>query len=129
VTDCSSCASFLRKYPDIFADYERHETAKKIASRFRDMVEFFFSNSIATAAHDPVVVTYHDLCHASRDQKLVKEPREILKKYRELSTEICPRRIGAAGEPVLMPCLTMISPASLWIAKWRISRKPVPICW
>jgi glycolate oxidase iron-sulfur subunit len=90
VTDCSSCASFLKKYPDIFADDAQHEKAKKIASRFRDMVELIFSNeNVAEIEHDPVVVTYHDPCHASRGQKITQEPREIIKKipgveYREL---------------------------------------------
>ena len=39
VTDCSSCASFLKKYPDIFADDKRHEQARTVASLFKDMVE------------------------------------------------------------------------------------------
>ena len=90
VTDCSSCASFLKKYPEIFADDERHEKAKKVGSRLRDMVELIFSSDYVPAEkHDPVVVTYHDPCHASRGQNITSEPREILKKipgveYREL---------------------------------------------
>jgi glycolate oxidase iron-sulfur subunit len=90
VTDCSSCASFLKKYPDIFAGDERREKAQKIASRFRDAVELIFSaDNLPAVSHDPVVVTYHDPCHASRGQKITKEPRDILKKiqgveYREL---------------------------------------------
>jgi glycolate oxidase iron-sulfur subunit len=90
VTDCSSCASFLKKYPDIFAGDERQAQAKNIASRFRDVVELIFLNdSLAAKKQAPVVVTYHDPCHASRGQKITKEPREILKKiqgveYREL---------------------------------------------
>jgi glycolate oxidase iron-sulfur subunit len=90
VTDCSSCASFLKKYPDIFAGDERQAQAKNIASRFRDVVELIFLNdNLAAKKQAPVVVTYHDPCHASRGQKITKEPREILKKiqgveYREL---------------------------------------------
>jgi glycolate dehydrogenase iron-sulfur subunit len=90
VTDCSSCASFLKKYPDLFAGDERQTKAKNIASHFRDVVELIFSNdNLAAKTQAPVVVTYHDPCHASRGQKITKEPREILKKiqgveYREL---------------------------------------------
>lgn len=90
VTDCSSCASFLKKYQDIFAGDERHEEAQRIAARFRDAVELIFSNdNLSVKKTHPVVVTYHDPCHASRGQKITKEPREILKKiqgveYREL---------------------------------------------
>jgi len=90
VTDCSSCASFLKKYPDIFADDKRHEQAKTIASLFKDMVELVVPNEpVSVSPDNPVVVTYHDPCHASRGQGLTKEPREILKKiagieYREM---------------------------------------------
>ena len=90
VTDCSSCASFLKKYPDLFSGTEHHVKAEKIASRLRDMVELVFSNErMPEIEHDPVVVTYHDPCHASRGQRILAEPREILKKipgieYKEL---------------------------------------------
>jgi len=93
VTDCSSCAAFLKKYPTLFpeADPLRQE-AEKLASRTRDLVEFLASScssSRVTRHASPVIVTYHDPCHASRGQKLVKEPRDILKslpgvEYREL---------------------------------------------
>ncbi len=91
VTNCSSCASFLKKYPTIFeGDAHKHQLAKRVTSRFKDMVELLYSNGNALPLNrDPVVVTYHDPCHGSRGQGLVKEPREILKKitgieYREL---------------------------------------------
>lgn len=91
VTDCSSCASFLKKYPVIFEDDDqKHQLARNISSRLKDMVEFLFSNvDTWPLNNEHIVVTYHDPCHGSRGQGLVKEPREILKKisgieYREL---------------------------------------------
>jgi glycolate oxidase iron-sulfur subunit len=90
VTDCSSCASFLKKYPEIFADDGRRQQAEKVASRFKDMVELIVpSEPVTISAENPVVATYHDPCHASRGQGLTKEPREILKniegiEYREM---------------------------------------------
>jgi len=91
VTDCSSCASFLKKYPSLFpeADPLRKE-AEKLASRTRDVIQFLASSSSRVARHaSGLVVTWHDPCHASRGQKLTKEPRELLKslpdiEYREL---------------------------------------------
>jgi glycolate oxidase iron-sulfur subunit len=80
----------LKKYPDIFDGDERQASAKKTASRLQDMVELIFANENLLAENQhPVVVTYHDPCHASRGQKIASEPREILKKiqgveYREL---------------------------------------------
>jgi glycolate oxidase iron-sulfur subunit len=79
VTDCSSCASFLKKYPEIFSGDKRQEQAKRAASQCKDMVELITSAEPHSAAgKKSVVVTYHDPCHASRGQGLVKEPREIL---------------------------------------------------
>jgi len=82
VTDCSSCASFLKKYPEIFpADDERHAQAKKVAEKSLDMVQWLFSSELPAFSPDkPVRVTYHDPCHASRGQNLTNEPREILQK-------------------------------------------------
>ncbi len=90
VTDCSSCASFLKKYPEIFADDDRRGQAEKAASRFKDMVELILTNEpVSVSPENPVVATYHDPCHASRGQGISSEPREILKsveglEYREM---------------------------------------------
>lgn len=92
VTDCSSCASFLKKYPTLFdAGDPRRERAEAQAARIRDVVQL-----LPQAAPPPVVppdekviVTYHDPCHAVRGQGLVREPRALLRslpgiEYREL---------------------------------------------
>ena len=91
VTDCSSCASFLKKYPVIFKDDDqKHQMAQNIFPRLKDMVELLYSNlDTWPVKNEHLIVTYHDPCHGSRGQGLVKEPREILKKipgieYREL---------------------------------------------
>ncbi len=94
VTDCSSCASFLKRYPELFAgDGALLDRAKELASRVKDIVEVLRgpeqSGSRRPSESRPFVVTYHDPCHARRGQKLVREPREILKslpgvEYREL---------------------------------------------
>ncbi|NNL78490.1 MAG: (Fe-S)-binding protein [Desulfobacterales bacterium] len=90
VTDCSSCASFLKKYPEIFADDAHHQQAQTVASRIKDMVELIAPNEpVSVSDANPVVATYHDPCHASRGQGIVKEPREILSnipglEYREM---------------------------------------------
>jgi len=82
VTDCSSCGSFLKKYPEIFPeDSEKHELAQQVSSRIRDMVELIFTEDLAfISSGESISVTYHDPCHASRGQGLTIEPREILKR-------------------------------------------------
>lgn len=102
VTDCSSCADFLKHYPSLFdADDPLHETAERCASQIRDFPELVASTSdlpIAATAKkvnakkvnaEKVIATYHDPCHACRGQGLVQEPRDILRsvpglEYREL---------------------------------------------
>ena len=82
ITDCSSCASFLKKYPEIFPPGDqRHDTAASIAIRARDIVELLFDNDAPPATtKGSLTLTYHDPCHAARGQGLVNEPRDILKK-------------------------------------------------
>ncbi len=81
VTDCSSCASFLKKYPTLFSeDDSRHAKAEKFAALVRDLPELVASTDGLSFPKQPekVIATYHDPCHASRGQGLVAEPREIL---------------------------------------------------
>ena len=106
VTDCSSCASFLKKYPKVFEGNEKNQDlAKDQAPLFQDMVEFIFKNGYsASFSKSPVVVTFHDPCHAVRGQGISKENREILKKipgveFREmLEADWC---CGGAGSYAL----------------------------
>jgi len=92
VTDCSSCAAFLKKYPTLFPeDDARHELAGSLAARVRDLSELVASteNPSFPGSRDEIVVTYHDPCHASRGQGLIEQPREVLRsmanvQYREL---------------------------------------------
>ena len=98
VTDCSSCAAFLKKYPELFdAEDPRREAAVAVSSRVRDVLEFVGSADAAPGvdssepvdSSESIVATYHDPCHASRGQGLIEEPRKILRslpgvEYREL---------------------------------------------
>jgi len=91
VTDCASCASFLKKYPSLFErDTARRRQAETLAGRTRDLVEFLGGSIFRepTGAED-LTVTYHDPCHGSRGQGLGDEPRNILRTlpgvtYREM---------------------------------------------
>lgn len=90
VTDCSSCAAFLKKYPALFADDDAwHGAATACAPRVRDLVELLPQVGNPPAGQEKVVATYHDPCHASRGQGLARQPREILRslagvEYREM---------------------------------------------
>lgn len=110
VTDCSSCASFLKEYTKVFEDdLPNRALAEKTSKRIVDVVEFLAqqgeldktaedgtqevgsyhdphaaagsekSGEMASGAGNPVIVTYHDPCHAVRGQGIRKEPRDIIK--------------------------------------------------
>ena len=81
VSDCSSCASFLKKYPRLFAkDETQYAKANLLSEKIRDITEILDSESTRKGnTIDPVRVTYHDPCHASRGQGLAQAPRDILK--------------------------------------------------
>jgi len=91
ITDCASCASFLKDYPKLFEEDESmRKRASAVASRVRELSEFL-SGAFLPGNLQPVdaVVTYHDPCHLSRYQAIVKEPRALLQiipgvEYREL---------------------------------------------
>ena len=92
VTDCSSCAAFLKTYPTLFDPRDaRHDAARACAAVVRDFPELVAAteNPPLSRLEEKVIATYHDPCHASRGQGLVSEPREILQaipalEYREL---------------------------------------------
>jgi glycolate oxidase iron-sulfur subunit len=91
VTDCSSCASFLKNYARLFPRTDQqHEKAEFVSARVKDMVQLIHSMKVYGSSSHPVVsVTYHHPCHAARGQQLIKEPAEILNRlagveYREL---------------------------------------------
>ncbi len=106
VTDCSSCASFLKEYKKVFADDpQKLELVEQTRSKIRDVVEFLYTSKfgadqdkkqdVMDSYHDAhagteavqkavpregkAVVTYHDPCHAVRGQGIKSEGRELLK--------------------------------------------------
>ena len=90
VTDCSSCAAFLKKYPRLFpGDDPLRERAEAMAGKVRDWVEAVAEAELPLPEAGSFTVTYHDPCHASRGQGLVVEPRRLISSlpgadYREL---------------------------------------------
>jgi glycolate oxidase iron-sulfur subunit len=104
VTDCSSCASFLKNYPQLFSEAgEQHERAGVISARVKDMVQLIHSmeaDAPSLESDSAVTVTYHHPCHAVRGQALTAEPGDILSRlpgveYRPLpEADLC---CGGAG--------------------------------
>jgi len=81
VSDCSSCASFLKKYPRLFPVGDLfNPKAKHLSQKIRDITEVLDPTELGPRDNqETVTITYHDPCHASRGQALVQQPRNILK--------------------------------------------------
>lgn len=102
VTECGSCSAFLKEYGELFPDdpamKERAEGLRKKVKGFSEFMSARLPDSLARALSGKV--TYHDPCHMSRYQGVVKEPRALLKKvpgltYVEMAE--ADRCCGAAG--------------------------------
>jgi glycolate oxidase iron-sulfur subunit len=82
VTDCSSCTAFIKKYPRLFSEGDPlHRAAHAVAAKARDVSEWLAADVIPfSETLRGRRVTFHDPCHASRGQGLVKQPRELLRR-------------------------------------------------
>ena len=85
ITDCSSCASFLKSYPDLFPENDpRHDQAVDVAGRVQDAVQWLHDHPVDQRIQFAgKTFTYHDPCHASRGQGITVEPRALLKSLPE----------------------------------------------
>jgi len=103
VTECGSCSAFLKDYPELFEnDPAMQERAVRLAKQVKGFSEFMQERLPAGASAKPLSgkVTYHDPCHMSRYQNMVKQPRALLKKISGLTYVEMPeadRCCGAAG--------------------------------
>lgn len=91
LTDCGSCASFLRDYPSLFEpDDPLRPEAERLSARVRELSEFLAARDLpADLRPVEATVTYHDPCHLSRYHQVTKQPRDLLRRipgliYREL---------------------------------------------
>ena len=76
VVDCSSCAAFMKSYPQLFVDDPAWRTrAERFSSRIKDAVEAFDAPSLERPASG--VVVYHESCRARHGQGL-KAPAKLL---------------------------------------------------
>jgi glycolate oxidase iron-sulfur subunit len=90
VTDCASCASFLKDFPELWEEGDPlRAAAEEVAGRVKELSEFLAG--LDPTALEPVeaVVTFHDPCHLGRYQGIVEEPRELIRRvpgveFREL---------------------------------------------
>jgi glycolate oxidase iron-sulfur subunit len=106
VTDCSSCTGFIKKYPQLFPENDpRRKAAESIAARARDVAEWLAAEVIPSSRKmRDKRVTFHDPCHASRGQGLVRQPRDLLRRMPDVEFVELPEAdwcCGGAGSYAL----------------------------
>lgn len=102
LTDCSSCASFLKEYPQLLKDDSNfHAQAVSFSEKVKDFSEFFQNEAPSPSFLPfPHTVTFHDPCHLSRYQGMAPLPRKLLRSIPDLDFRELPEAdwcCGAAG--------------------------------
>ena len=82
ITNAGGCGVSLKEYPHLMRDDNQYsEKAKAFAARVKDVNEFLFEHLVnPPQGQIQLKATYSDSCHLRHGQKVVKQPRELLKK-------------------------------------------------
>jgi len=81
VTDCGSCYSFLRSYPELLeGDSDLRERAERVVRKIREFSAFVLASDGPPLRPLSGRVTYHDPCHLSRYERVTEEPRALLRR-------------------------------------------------
>ena len=102
LTDCSSCASFLKEYPKFLeGDAASQDEARSFSEKVKDFSEFFDAEGLPRPLIPfPHKVSFHDPCHLSRYQGMALLARKLLKSVPDLDFREMPEAdwcCGAAG--------------------------------
>jgi glycolate dehydrogenase iron-sulfur subunit len=81
ISNSAGCGAFLKEYGLLLKDDPDYsEKARDFSERVRDVSEFLFDKKpVQGFKNTSIRVTYHDACHLAHSQKVVSEPRELLK--------------------------------------------------
>ncbi len=82
VSNAGGCGNHLRSYGKLLADDPAYaERARLWDSKLRDIHEWLAETGCRPpgAGLGPLTVTYHDSCHLAHGQKVVRQPRDLLR--------------------------------------------------
>jgi glycolate oxidase iron-sulfur subunit len=81
INNAGGCGAMLKEYARLLADDPQYaDPAKKFASQVQDISEFLAAHlKCPPRGIVHARVTYSDSCHLRNAQKIVKQPRELLK--------------------------------------------------
>lgn len=84
VSNAGGCGSHLRRYAALLADDPAYSARARVwDARIRDahewLVEIGCRTPLAAAFERDISVTYHDSCHLAHGQRIVQQPRALLR--------------------------------------------------
>lgn len=85
VTDCATCGSVLKSYPDYFPEGSHLQSlAKDFSAKVFDINHFLISQVNVQPGPRPFggIVTYHEPCHLSRYQETEGAAQELLRRLK-----------------------------------------------
>lgn len=104
ISNAGGCGSHLKHYSKLLADDPRYrERAGLWDRKLKDVHEFLAQIGVKAPARNgqpALTVTYHESCHLSHGQKIVQQPRQILKLIPNLTLVELPEAnwcCGSAG--------------------------------
>ncbi|MBI4328914.1 MAG: (Fe-S)-binding protein [Chloroflexi bacterium] len=99
--DSAGCAAFLKGYGRLLQDDPNFaERAQSLATRVRESTELVASRPLPPLASAPGAVTYQEACHLVHAQRIVAEPRALLRAVPGIELRELPERgvcCGSAG--------------------------------
>jgi L-lactate dehydrogenase complex protein LldE len=88
VIPSGSCGAMLRVfYPEIFKHHPKREAALSLGQKTYELSEFLVDRLGVTdlGSRFPAKVTFHDGCHGLRELHVKQQPRQLLKRVKELT--------------------------------------------
>ncbi|MFZ5946233.1 MAG: (Fe-S)-binding protein [Bacillota bacterium] len=80
VSDCATCLSFLKEYPEQFTDEIYKEKAEKLSGKIKDLSELILEIGLEKPIKEVEKrITYHQPCHIGRFLGKTKEVEKVLK--------------------------------------------------
>lgn len=100
ISNAGGCGSHLKHYSKLLASNpEYHQRAELWDRKVKDIHEWLMEIGITppTANLPPQTVTYHESCHLSHGQKVVAQPREMLRAIPNLKLVELPESTWCCG--------------------------------
>ncbi|MBV8415625.1 MAG: (Fe-S)-binding protein [Verrucomicrobia bacterium] len=88
VIPSGSCGAMIRVfYPEVFKNHPQEEAARSLGQKTYELSEFLVDRLGVTdlGSRFPAKVTFHDGCHGLRELHVKPQPRQLLKRVKELT--------------------------------------------